>query len=73
MSDEVLLPVKLVEMRQWASEQSSPEVRRRVILLCDAVEECGLAVHNAQVRVEGLKRRIEEFQHELDHLVDGGR
>jgi hypothetical protein len=59
-------------MREWASEQR-PTVRERVLLMCDALEECGLAVLDAQRRVADLKLRVEEFQHELDHLVDGGR
>lgn len=68
--DDVILPPKLLEMRQWASEQRA-DVRLNVLLLCDALEECGRAVLDAQRRVADLRMRVEEFQHELDHLVDG--
>jgi hypothetical protein len=68
--DVLLLPVKLQEMRMWAGEQNSLAVQLRVLALCDALEDCGRAAHDAQRLIADLELRVKEFQHELNH---GGR
>jgi len=41
-----ILPSALLEMRQWAGEQR-PDVRERVLRLCDALEDCADAAESA--------------------------
>jgi len=69
MSDPtLLLPSRLQEMRVWASEQG-PDVRIRVIALCDALEDCGKvaceaakAVREAQALVDEAVKAVREVQ-----------
>ncbi len=65
--DEVLLPPKLLEMRIWASEQRH-DVRIRVLALCDALEDCGMAVYEAGKAARATRGQLEGLRADLARL-----
>ena len=70
MSDHrvVILPPALLEMRQWAGEQK-PDVRDRVLRLCDALKDCGMAHWEALEAIRGAQRLLADVQADVDRLL----
>jgi hypothetical protein len=68
MMAERILPAKLQDMRQWASEQG-PDVRERVLLLCDALEDCGNAAYDAQAAMRLAQSALAELRADTERLA----
>lgn len=63
--DVRIVPLRLLEMRQWAGEQR-PDIRDRVLLLCDALEDAARVIYEAQLIVANAQRDVETIKKRLE-------